>query len=97
MARALVLQAATENARIDEQLGEDVDISLHARRARQFSDDAPALAKHPQNRRLNATAYIASGMTAANEFMQEWELAKRRASEATNLIGAGENDHFFAT
>jgi tetratricopeptide (TPR) repeat protein len=93
MARALVLQTATENAKIEEQLGEDVDAALHANRARQFSDDALALAKHTQNRRLLAAAYIARGMTAANEFFQEWDLAKRCASEATNLIGAGENDH----
>ena len=32
-------------------------------------------------------------MTAANEFFQEWELAERCASETTELIGAGENDH----
>jgi len=93
MARALVLQTATENAKIEEQLGEDVDIALHANRARQFSDDALALAKHTQNRRLLAASFIARGMTAANEFFQEWELAKRCASEATDLIGAGENDH----
>jgi tetratricopeptide (TPR) repeat protein len=93
MARALVLQAATENAKIDEQLGEDVDTALHANKARQFSDDALAMAKHTQNRRLLAAAYLARGTTAANEFFQEWELAKRCASEATNLIGAGENDH----
>ena len=59
MARALVLQTATENAKIEEQLGEDVDIALHANRARQFSDDALALAKHTQNRRLLAAAFIA--------------------------------------
>jgi tetratricopeptide (TPR) repeat protein len=93
MARALVLQTATENAKIEEQLGEDVDIALHANRAKQFSDDALALAKHTQNRRLLAAAFIARGMTAANEFFQEWELAKRCASEASDLIGAGENDH----
>ncbi len=93
MARSLVLHTATENAKIDEQLGEDVDIALHANRARQFSDDALVLAKHTQHRRLLAAAYIARGMTAANEFFQDWEMAKRCASEATELIGAGENDH----
>jgi tetratricopeptide (TPR) repeat protein len=93
MTRALVLQTSTENAKIEEQLGEDVDIALHANHAKKFSDDALALAKHTQNRRLLAAAYIARGMTAANEFFQEWDLAKRCASEATNLIGAGENDH----
>jgi tetratricopeptide (TPR) repeat protein len=93
MARARVLQTATENARIEEQLGEDVDIALHANHARQFSEEALALAKHTQNRRLIAAAHIARGMTAGNEFFQEWDLAKRCASEATDLIGAGENDH----
>jgi tetratricopeptide (TPR) repeat protein len=93
MARARVLQTATENARIEEQLGEDVDIALHANHAKQFSEEALELAKHTQNRRLLAAAYIARGMSAGNEFFQEWDLAKRCASEATDLIGAGENDH----
>ncbi len=93
MARACVLQAATENAKIEEQLGEDVDIALHANHAKQFSDEALTLAKHTQNRRLLAAAYIARGMTAANDFFQEWELARQSVSEATNLIGEDENDH----
>ena len=93
MARARVLQTATENAKVEEQLGEDVDMALHANHAKQFSEDALALAKHTQNRRLLAAAYIACGMTAGNEFFQEWDLAKRYAREATELIGVGENDH----
>lgn len=93
MARALILQTWTENAKIEEQLGEDVDTALHANHAKNFSDNALALAKHTQNRRLLAAACIARGMTAANEFFQDWDLAKRCASEATNLIGAAENDH----
>lgn len=93
MARALVLHAATENAKIEEQLGDDVDIALHANHARRFSDDALALARHTQNRRLIAAALIECGVTASNEFFQEWDLAKRCASEATELIGDSENDH----
>ena len=93
MARARVLQTTTENAKIEEQLGEDVDIALHANQARQFSDEALALARHTQNRRLLAAACIARGMTAGNEFFQEWDVAKRCATEATELIGAGESDH----
>jgi tetratricopeptide (TPR) repeat protein len=93
MARARVLQAATENAKIEEQLGEEVDIAVHANQAKQFSDEALTLAKHTQNRRLLASAYIACGMTAGNDFFQEWEFARHCVSEATNLIGAGENDH----
>jgi len=93
MARARVLQTATENARVEEQLGEDVDIALHANQAKQFSEEALVLANHTQNRRLIASANIARGMTSGNEFFQDWDLAKRCASAATELIGAGENDH----
>ena len=92
-ARARVLEAAIENAHIEEQTGEDVDMAVHADRARQYSEEALALAHHTQNRRLLAAASIARGMTAANEFFQDWELARRCASEATELIGPGEHDH----
>jgi tetratricopeptide (TPR) repeat protein len=92
-ARARVLQTWTENAKIEEQLGEDVDAALHANHAKQFSDEALNLAKNTQNRRLLAAAYIARGMTAANDFFQEWDLAKKCTREATNLIGVGESDH----
>jgi tetratricopeptide (TPR) repeat protein len=93
MARARVLQAATENAKIEEQLGEEVDAALHANQAKQFSEEALTLAKHTQNRRLLAAAYIACGTTAANDFFQDWELARHSVVEAADLIGVGENDH----
>lgn len=93
MARARVLQAATENAKIEEQLGDEVDIALHANHARQFSEEALALARHTQNRRLLAAAYVAVGTTAGNDFFQDWELARHSVAEAAALIGEGENDH----
>jgi len=93
MARARVLQAATENAKIEEQLGEEVDSALHANRARQFTEEALRLAKHTQNRRLLAAAYVARAMTAANEFFQEWDLARDSVREAMAFIGEGESDH----
>ena len=93
MARARVLEAAIENAHVEEQTGEDVDIAVHANKARQHSDEALELAQHTQNRRLRAGACIARGMTAANDFFQDWETARRYASEATALIGPGESDH----
>lgn len=93
MARARVLQTAAENAKVEEQLGEDIDIALHANHARAFSEEAIALARHTQNRRLLAGACIARGMTAANDFFGEWDLARRCATEAADLIGTGENDH----
>lgn len=93
MARARVLQAAAENAKVEEQLGEDVDTALHADQARRFSEEALEFARHTQNRRLLAGAFIARGATAANEFFQDWDLARRCSNEAADLIGAGENDH----
>jgi tetratricopeptide (TPR) repeat protein len=93
MARARVLQAAAENAKVEEQLGEDVDTALHADHAKAFSEEALDLARNTQHRRLLAGAYIARGTTAANEFFQDWDLARRCANEAANLMGAGENDH----
>lgn len=92
MARARILEAAIENAHVEEQTGEDVDIAVHANHARQYSEEAAALASGTQNSRLLASARIARGMTAANDFFQDWETAKRSAAEAAGLIGPGEND-----
>jgi tetratricopeptide (TPR) repeat protein len=93
MARARSLQAAIENAHVEEQTGEEVDVAVHANRAREYSTEAIALAKNTQNRRLRAGACIARGITAANELFQDWETARKCASEATAMIGPGESDH----
>jgi tetratricopeptide (TPR) repeat protein len=93
MARARILQAAIENAHVEEQTGEDVDVAVHANQARQYSEEALRLAESTQNRRLLAGACIARGMTAANDFFQDWDIARRFATQATGLIGPGENDH----
>jgi tetratricopeptide (TPR) repeat protein len=93
MARARILQAATENVRVEEQMEDDVDIAVHANHAREYSEEALTLARHTQNRRLVAGAWIARGSTAANDFFQEWEMARRCASEAASLIGPSEGDH----
>src|SRR6185312_3238247 len=93
MARARILQAAAENARVEEQLGEDVDLAVYANDAKLHSEEALALARNTQNRRLAAGAWIARGSTAANDFFQDWEEARRCASEAAVLMEAGENDH----
>lgn len=93
MARARILQSAAENARVEEQLGEDVDMAVHAGRAKEYSEEALALARATQNRRLAAAAWIVRGFTAANDFFQDWELGRRCASEAAGLVGPEENDH----
>jgi tetratricopeptide (TPR) repeat protein len=93
MARARILEAAIENAHVEEQTGEDVDVAVHANQARQYSEEALRLAESTQNRRLLAGACIARGMTAANDFFQDWDSARKYATQATGLIGPGENDH----
>lgn len=93
MARARILGAAVENAKVEEQIGEALDVAVHANRARQYSQEALELARGTQNRRLLAGALLACGTTAANEFFQDWETARKVASEAASLIGTGESDH----
>lgn len=93
MARARILQASIENAHVEEQTGEEVDVAVHANRAREYSTEALTLARATQNRRLVAGACIVRGMTAANDFFQDWDTARKCATEATAAIGPGESDH----
>jgi tetratricopeptide (TPR) repeat protein len=95
MGRSRILDTFAENARVDEQLGEDSDTAVYANAARRYAEEAIALAKHTQNRRLLAGAYIARGMTAANDFFQEWDDAKQCASRATALLRSDDRDHLW--
>ena len=49
MARARILQAATENAKIEEQLGEEIDSAMHANHAKQFSEDVNSGETHSES------------------------------------------------
>jgi tetratricopeptide (TPR) repeat protein len=93
MARARTLQAAIENMQVEEQVGEAEDIARHANLAAQFSDEAIALAKQTQNKRLLAGAYIARGATATNDFFEEWEVARQFVSLASELLSPDDRDH----
>ena len=94
MARARVLQSAAENARVEEQL-EDSDLALHANSARQHAEEAIALAQQTENRRLTAGAYLARGNTAANDFFQDWDEAKKYVDLAGSLLSADDRDHLW--
>jgi tetratricopeptide (TPR) repeat protein len=93
MSRARTLQAAIENMQVEEQVGEAEDIASHANTATQYSEEAIALAKQTQNKRLLAGAYIARGSTAANDFFEEWEVAKQFVSLASDLLSPDDRDH----
>ncbi len=95
MARARTLQCMVENARVDEQLGEDADAAVHANNARLYADEAVHWAELTQNRRLTAEAYVARGMMFANDFFQEWEEAKRCVDRAAALLGPEDRDHLW--
>ena len=92
MARSRILQTTVQNGRVEEQVGESADLSLHGHLARSCSEDAIALAKLTQNNRLLAGAYIARSSVAANEFFQDWETAKTFAALLVLvLMGVGLN------
>lgn len=95
MARARTLGALVENMRVEEQLGEDADAAVYANKARRYSEQAALLAKHTQNRRLLAGAYIAQGMTCANDFFQEWEEARQFIGQAAALLQDQDRDHLW--
>jgi tetratricopeptide (TPR) repeat protein len=95
MARARVLQAMVENARVDEQLGEDADVAVCASQARQFAEEAIHWAELTQNRRLIAEAYVARGLVYGNDFFLDWEGAKRCADKASTLLAADDRDHLW--
>jgi len=67
----------------------------HANLARQYSEEAIALAQHTENRRLTAGAYLARGSTAANDFFQDWDEAKKYVDLASSLLSADDRDHLW--
>jgi tetratricopeptide (TPR) repeat protein len=94
MARARLLQSAAENARVEDET-DDSDLALHANLARQYAEEAIALAIQTENRRLKAGAYLARGGVAANDFFQDWEEAKKYVELASTLIGGEDRDHLW--
>jgi tetratricopeptide (TPR) repeat protein len=93
MARARILEAYAENARVEEELGEDANIATHAHQARRYGEEAVQLALQTQNRRLLAGAHIVCGMVAASDFFKEWEEARRCEMEAAALLRSYDRDH----
>jgi tetratricopeptide (TPR) repeat protein len=93
MARARILEAYAENARVEEELGEDANIATHAHQARRHAEEAVQLALQTQNRRLVAGAHIACGMVAASDFFCEWEEARRCELESAALLRSYDRDH----
>jgi tetratricopeptide (TPR) repeat protein len=82
MGRARVLQCMIENARVDEEIGDCSDPGSHARRALESAQEAIELAKHTQNHRLLASAYLWQGLTQCNVFFDNPEAARESYDRA---------------
>lgn len=93
MARARILLAYAENARVEEELGEDANIATHANQARRYAEEAVQVALQIQNRRLLAGAHIVRGIVAANDFFKDWEEAHRCEKESAALLRSYDRDH----
>ncbi len=93
MARSRILQAAVELARAEEEMDESPDAAFHAHQAVQYANEAIEHAKHTQNRRLLAGAYLARGAAAVDNFPPEWETAREYASKAAALLTEDDRDH----
>jgi tetratricopeptide (TPR) repeat protein len=85
MARARLLDCMIENARVEEEIGENAEPGTHARRAQDRAREALELAGHTQNRRLLADAYIWQGLTLCNRFFDDPEAARGSYDQAVNL------------
>jgi tetratricopeptide (TPR) repeat protein len=82
MARARLLQCMSENSRVEEEIGEGTEPGGHARLAQDCAKEAIELAKHTQNRRLLADAYIWQGLTYSNRFFDDIEAARHCYDQA---------------
>ncbi len=86
MARARILECVVENSKFDEQIEEVSGANQHAQLAHDFARDAVEFAKHTQNRRLLARAYVWQGMIFANDFFDNVEAARQCCDAAGALL-----------
>ena len=84
LARARLLQCSIENARLEEQIGEDP--AHHARLASDFARDAVEYARQTQNPRLQARAYVWQGLTFTAGPAADLEAARRCCQQAMALL-----------
>lgn len=86
MARTRLLQCSIENAKVEEEIEGSEESWEHSQAARDYSRDAVEAAKHTQNQRLLARAYIWRGLTSCNPFFDDLEDAKHCCDAATSFL-----------
>jgi tetratricopeptide (TPR) repeat protein len=82
LARAYLMLCMIENARVEEGIGDSTEPGTHARLAQDCVNEALELAKHTQNRRLLAHAYIWQGLTYCNRFFDDPDSGRRCYDQA---------------
>jgi hypothetical protein len=95
MGRARVLQCMIENARLDEGIAENGDPGAHARRALEAVQEAVELAKHTQNHRLLASAYLWQGLTHCNAFFENPDAARESYDLAVTCNRSNQPDNMW--
>jgi len=97
MGRARILQCMIENARVEEEVEEEIggsaDPGGHARRALECSQEAIDLAKHTQHHLLLANAHVWRGLTQCNSFFDNPEAARESYDVARASCGANQPDN----
>jgi tetratricopeptide (TPR) repeat protein len=92
MARARLLQCEVENGKLEEEIEGSTHSWEHAQAARDYAREAVETAKHTQNHRLLARAYIWRGLTACHPAIHDTEDAKRCCELAGSFLKAVDYD-----
>ncbi len=86
MSRIRLLQCMVENAKVDEEIGEQSDQEKHGRYALKFAREAIEFAKQTQNRRLLANAHVWEGLSYCNPILNDSEAAEKCYNSAASLL-----------
>lgn len=92
MARACLLQCEVENGKLEEEIEGSTQSWEHAQAARDYARQAVEAAKHTQNQRLLARAYIWRGLTSCHPDIHDIEDAKRCCELASSFLKAVDYD-----
>ena len=95
MARARILQCIIESSYFEEQIDNSVDPGVHAQRACDYAREALECARHTENRRLLARAYVWQGLVFMNDFFNNPEAARQCCDEAALLLRPEGQDYIW--
>ncbi len=90
MARARILSCMVENAKLEEDIGDDP--RRHAQAALDFIRDAIAFAQATENRHLLARVHTWHGLTLSNEFFHQDDAAVEALNTARGFLDGARHD-----